>query len=75
MIDFHTHPLLVREIIGDDPELLKMTRKIFDIGNNLQPLDIFFLEMDVSEIEKAVLLPIDCRRSKGLPILTNEIIG
>lgn len=75
MIDFHTHPLLVREIIGDNPELLKVTRKIFDIGNNLQPLDIFFLEMDVSEIEKAVLLPIDCRRSKGLPILSNEIIG
>lgn len=50
MIDFHTHPLLVREIIGDDPELLKVTRKTFDIGNNLQPLDIFFLEMEITDI-------------------------
>jgi len=50
VIDFHTHPLLVREIIGDDPELLKVTRKTFDIGNNLQPLDIFFLEMEITDI-------------------------
>ena len=75
MIDFHTHPVLIREIIGDDPDMLKVTREIFDIGNNLMPLEVFFLQMDVAGVEKAVLLPIDCRRSRGLPISTNEIIG
>jgi len=67
--------VLIREVIGDDPDMLKVTREIFDIGNNLMPLEIFFLQMDAANIERAVLLPIDCRKSRGLPISTNEIVG
>lgn len=73
-IDFHTHPLLIREILEKDPQQLKATWDIFKIRNNPQPLKTFFLEMDISGIDKAVLLPIDCSTSRKCQISSNEIV-
>jgi predicted TIM-barrel fold metal-dependent hydrolase len=75
MIDFHTHPLLVREMIERHPELERAAREIFDIGNNFQPLETFLLELDVSDLDRAVLLPIDCTSTRGAPIWNNEQIA
>ncbi len=75
MIDFHTHPLLVREMVHRHPELERAAREIFHIGNNFQPLETFLLELDVSGLEQAVVMPIDCERTRGLPIWTNEQIA
>lgn len=75
MIDFHTHPVLVREIVGRDEALLRVVREVFKIGNTLQPLETFHLQMDAAGIEKAVLLPIDCSTSKGCQIFSNEQIA
>ena len=75
MIDFHTHPLLVQEMIARHPELERAAREIFYIGNRFQPLETFLLEMDVSGLRRAVLLPIETTRSRGLPIYTAEQIA
>jgi len=75
MIDFHTHPVLVREMIERHPDLEKVAREIFFIGNNFQPLETFLLELDVSGLDRAVLLPIDCTSTRGAPIWSNEQIA
>lgn len=75
MIDFHTHPLLVREMIKKYPELAATARELFAIGNNFQPLETFHLQMEVAGISRAVLLPIDASRTKGRKIYSNEQIA
>jgi predicted TIM-barrel fold metal-dependent hydrolase len=74
-IDFHTHPLLVREMIARHPELARAARETFYIGNNFQPLETFHLELDAAGLEEAVVLPIDATTSLGTTIYTNEQIA
>jgi len=75
MIDFHTHPVLVRELVEKHPRFERAAREVFYIGNNFQPLETFLLQMDVAGIERAVLLPVDCRRARRDPVGTNEQIA
>ncbi len=74
-IDFHTHPVLIREFAEKYPDYRRMAREVFHIGNNLQPLETFFLQMDVAGVEKAVLLPIACARARGLGVSSNEQVA
>ncbi|MGO8731470.1 MAG: amidohydrolase family protein [Terriglobia bacterium] len=75
MIDFHTHPVLIQEFAVKYPEYTRMARDVFQIGNNLQPLETFFLQMDVAGIEKAVLLPIACERARPYAVCSNQQIA
>jgi len=75
MLDFHTHPLLVREMFELEPDLARIAREVFFIRNNPQPLKTFLLELDVSGLEQAVLLPIDARTARGCKIYSNELIA
>jgi predicted TIM-barrel fold metal-dependent hydrolase len=75
MIDFHTHPVLIRDFAEKYPDYTRAAREVFQIGNNLQPLETFFLQMDVAGIEKAVLLPIACARARGLGVSSNEQVA
>jgi len=75
MIDFHTHPLLVREMVERYPELEYVARKVFHIGNNFQPLEVFLLELDVSGLERAVILPIDATTTRSTTIYSNQQIA
>lgn len=75
MIDFHTHPLLVREMQQRYPELERITRDIFLIRSSPQPLETFLLELDESGLDRAVLLPIDASTSKGYRIYSNEQVA
>lgn len=75
MIDFHVHPLLVREMIARHPELARAAREIFFIGNNFQPLQTLLLELDVAGLQRAVVLPVETHRTRGLSIYTNEQIA
>lgn len=75
MIDFHTHPVLVRELRDKYPDYERMARSVFNIGNNFQPLETFLLQMDVAGIERAVLLPIDCRRARKEAVSSHEQIA
>lgn len=75
MIDFHTYPVLVREMVEGSEEMLRATRDIFQCGNNLQPLEVFHLQMDAGGVDKAVILPIACKRARGLDVFSNAQIG
>jgi len=75
MIDFHTHPVLIREFVEKYPDYAQSARAIFNIGNNFQPLETFLLQMDVAGIHRAVLLPIDCSRARGLAVSTNDQVA
>jgi uncharacterized protein len=74
-IDFHTHPLLVREMIERYPALASAARDVFHISNNFQPLETFLLELDVSGLDKAVVLPIDATTSRGTTVYDNQQIA
>ncbi len=75
MIDFHTHPMLVQEMAERHPELLAVARDVFYIGNRMQPLEIFHLQMDVAGIQRAVVLPIDATTARGAKVYSNEQIA
>lgn len=75
MIDFHTHPVLIEEFAAKYPNYRRMAREVFQIGNNLQPLETFHLQMDVAGIERAVLLPIDCARARKDAVSSNEQVA
>ena len=74
-IDFHTHPVLIQEMVDKYPDYARMARDVFQIGNNFQPLETFHLQMDVAEIDRAVLLPIECTRARGLAVSSNEQVA
>jgi hypothetical protein len=75
MIDFHTHPMLIREFAEKYLGYERAAREVFHIGNNFQPLETFLLQMDVAGIERAVLLPIDCARARRVPVGSNEQVA
>jgi len=75
MIDFHTHPVLIREFVEKYPGYERMAREVFKIGNNFQPLETFFLQMDVAGVDKAVLLPVACARAQKMEISSNEQVA
>ncbi len=74
-IDFHTHPVLIQEMVDKYPDYARMAREVFQIGNNFQPLETFYLQMDVARIDCAVMLPIDCARARGLAVSSNEQVA
>jgi uncharacterized protein len=74
-IDFHTHPLLVREMIARHPELAAAARETFFIGNNFQPLETFHLELDAAGLHKAVVVAVDATTALGKTVYTNEQIA
>jgi predicted TIM-barrel fold metal-dependent hydrolase len=75
LIDFHTHPVLIKEIVEGSEELKHAIRKVFNLQNALQPLETFKRQMKVAGIEKSVLLPIDCSTAHGCKIFSNEQIS
>ena len=74
-IDFHTHPVLIQEMVDKYPNYTRMAREVFQIGNNFQPLETFHLQMDVAGIDRAVLLPIECARARGDAVSSNEQVA
>ena len=74
-IDFHTHPVLIQEMVDKYPNYARMAREVFQIGNNFQPLETFHLQMDVAGIDRAVLLPIDCEKARGDAVSSNEQVA
>lgn len=75
MIDVHTHPVLVQEMMEKDKEMIRVTKEVFGLHNRPQPLETFLLQMEVSGVDRSVLLPIDCTTSRGCKIFSNEQIA
>jgi len=57
------------------PDLRRVARDVFFIRNRPQPLETFLLELDVSGLKRAVLLPIDATTAKGCQVYSNEQIA
>jgi predicted TIM-barrel fold metal-dependent hydrolase len=74
-IDFHTHPLLVREMVNRHPELARAARETFRIGNTFQPLETFLLELDEAGLDRAVILPIDAVTTRGAMVYSNDQVA
>ncbi|MGH9595016.1 MAG: amidohydrolase family protein, partial [Bryobacteraceae bacterium] len=73
-IDFHTHPVLVREMVARHPDLAAAARETYYCGNNFQPLEVMLAEMDIAGIDQAVVLPIDATTSRNATVYTNDQI-
>jgi predicted TIM-barrel fold metal-dependent hydrolase len=71
-IDVHVHPLLVKELTDKRPELLQAADKVFDLRTSPQPLSTLQREMDLCGIERAVLLPLNCRKAHGCEMPSNQ---
>lgn len=74
-IDVHVHPLLVKELTDDHPDLLRGAREIFDLRTSPQPLSTLLDEMDLCKIERVVLLPINCEKSHSLKMPSNDEVA
>ena len=75
MIDFHTHPVMIRELVQSDPDLDRNIHEVFGFHFPAQPLEGFLLEMDAAGVDKAVLLPVDVSTAHACHICTNEQIA
>jgi uncharacterized protein len=74
-IDFHVHPVLIREMIQRHPELAPACRETYHCGNAFQPLEAMLAEFDLVGIDQAVLLPVDATTARGVKIYSNEQIA
>jgi predicted TIM-barrel fold metal-dependent hydrolase len=75
MIDIHTHPVMIRELIEEEPGLARAVREVFGLLFPPQPLQVFLSELDAAGVERAVLLPLDCTTAHGCRIVTNEQVA
>lgn len=75
MIDIHTHPVMIKELVESDPDLERNINQVFGFHFPPQPLQNFTLEMDAAGVNQAVLLPIDTTSAYGCKIVSNEQIA
>jgi len=75
MIDIHTHPVMIRELMEKEPGLARAVREVFGLLFPPQPLQVFLSELDEAGVERAVLLPLDCTTAHGCRIVTNEQVA
>ena len=71
-IDVHVHPLLVKNLTDSRPALLEDARELFDLRTAPQPLTTLLDEMNVCQIERAVLLALDCPKLHGSKKPSND---
>jgi len=74
-IDIHVHAVLVKELTDNRPVLLRDARELFDLRTSPQPLSTLLGEMDDCNIDKSVLLPINCEKLLGSKMPSNEEIA
>lgn len=75
MIDIHTHPVQVAELLERDPQLDGAVRGVFGLYMHPQPLATYVGHLDEAGIEHAVALPIDCTTAHGVKVVSNEDIA
>jgi len=75
MIDFHTHPVMIKELVNNNADLDRCIHEVFGFHFPAQPLECFLLEMDEAGIETAVLLPLDCTTAHACRIVSNEQVA
>ena len=74
-IDVHVHPLLLKELTEKHPELLRAADEIFDLRTSPQPISTLLREMDLCQIERSILLPVNCEKSHACKMPSNEDVA
>jgi hypothetical protein len=74
-IDVHVHPVLVKELTDARPDLLRDAREVFDLRTLPQPLSTLLDEMDLCNIDQAVLLAINCEKSHNSKMPSNDEVS
>ena len=74
-VDVHVHPLLVKELTDNRPTLLQDARELFDLRTAPQPLSTLLDEMKVCEVERAVLLALDCPKLHDSKMPSNDEVS
>lgn len=74
-VDVHVHPVLVKELIDSRPSLLEDARELFDLRTAPQPLSTLLDEMDLCEVERSVLLAVDCPKLHGSKMPSNDEVA
>jgi predicted TIM-barrel fold metal-dependent hydrolase len=74
-IDVHVHPILVKELTDNRPKLLEDARELFDLRTAAQPLSTLLDEMDVCEIDRAVLLALECPKLNDSKMPSNDEVA
>jgi uncharacterized protein len=72
VIDIHTHPVQVAELLERDPDLPRAVRDVFGLFMPPQPLRTYELHLDEAGTDQAVVLPIDCTTAHGAKVVSNE---
>jgi predicted TIM-barrel fold metal-dependent hydrolase len=75
VIDFHTHPVMIQELVRRDDSLARAVREVFGLLFPPQPLEIFLRELAAAGVDRAVLLPLDCTTAHGCRIPDNETVA
>jgi len=75
MIDFHTYPAQIAELIETDPDLPGAIADVFGLYMGPQPLATYLGHLDEAGITQAVALPLDCRSAHGTTVFSNEQIA
>jgi uncharacterized protein len=75
IIDFHTHPIMIKDLIEEDPSLKQSIEKVFGFYFPPQPLSIFIKEMDEAGVDQAVLLPLDCSSAFQCKVVSNQQVA
>jgi len=75
IIDFHTHPMMIKELQENNPDLSRAVQEVFGLKFPAQPLSLFLLEMKEAQVERVVLLPLDCTTRHHCIIVSNEQVA
>jgi predicted TIM-barrel fold metal-dependent hydrolase len=75
LIDFHTHPVMIRELVQREESLARAVREVFGLLFAPQPLEVFLRELAAAGIDRAVLLALDCTTAHGCRIPGNEAVA
>jgi predicted TIM-barrel fold metal-dependent hydrolase len=75
MIDIHTHPVMIKELVENDPDLQRNINHVFGFHFPPQSLRNFTLELDAAGVSQALLLPVDVTSAYGCKIVSNEQIA
>lgn len=75
MIDIHQHPLHIKELVEQDPDLSRHAKNVYGIYSSPHSLESHFCHLDAAGIDQAVIMPIDCTVAHGCKLVTNEQIA
>lgn len=75
MIDFHTHPVQIRELYETDPTFERAVREVFGLFMPPQPIETYLGHLDEAGIDRAVILPIDCTTAHGCTVVSNAQVA